>query len=217
MEALSGLLRCDRHFRFQKHISGVQSGVHLHRRHSGHLFPADDRPLDRRGSAVLRKQRRMDIDTAVRRHPKDLFRQDLSKCHDDHHIRLIFAQLFHAFGFPDTFRLIHRDPQTQSRLFHRSKLHLFSSAFRLIRLRHRQTYVMSRFHKRFQCTHGKIRGSHENDLHPIPHPPALHMSRHEVRFPLCLRKDFPRDDRSHGRTRVPKAPRPPVQILPSLR
>ena len=66
-----------------QHRAGVHAGVHLHERHSRLGLAADDRPLDRRRTAILRQQRGVDVDRAARGHIQHGLGQDLAE-RDDH-------------------------------------------------------------------------------------------------------------------------------------
>ena len=63
--------------------AGVQTGIHFHDGHAGFSFAVGDGPLDRRGAAIFRQQRRVDVQAAERRQIQNGLRQNLSVSHDD--------------------------------------------------------------------------------------------------------------------------------------
>ena len=66
----------------QQHGARVHARVHLERRDAGLGLAADDRPRDRRGAAVARQQRGVDVDRAARRHVEHGLGQDLAERRD---------------------------------------------------------------------------------------------------------------------------------------
>ena len=76
----------------------------------------------------------MDVNAAIGRHLKDLFRDDLSKSNDNDHIGIIFPQLCHARLAAHPSRLKDRNAKRKSRLLYRSRLRPAAPSFRLIRL-----------------------------------------------------------------------------------
>jgi len=91
----------------------------------------------------------MNVDAAIRRHLKNLFRKNLSKGNDYHDIRLIFPKFFYALRRTDFFRLEYWNPILQRHLLHRRILHPAASSFWLIRLRDCQHHLMSGLYQGF--------------------------------------------------------------------
>ena len=73
-----------------------------------------DSPLDRRCSAVSRKQGCMNVDASVFRHVQNLFWNNLAECNDNDHIRLHFPDLLDRLCIPHAARLIDRKASTQA-------------------------------------------------------------------------------------------------------
>ena len=143
MKASSCFLFIQNNLCLKQHVSGIQPFVHLHGGNAGNLLSINHRPLNRRGSPILRKQRRMDIHAAIRRHLKDFRRQDLSESDNHHNICLIFPQFFDTVRIPNLLWLKHRNLIFQGSFLHRWKLHLPTPPFWLVRLRHCKYDLMS--------------------------------------------------------------------------
>ena len=65
--ALDGLFGSDFGLFAEIHGTGIQSFVQQHRANAGFRFAVCDRPMNRRGAAILRKKRTVQIDAAVSR------------------------------------------------------------------------------------------------------------------------------------------------------
>ena len=70
------LLRPDSSLRLLQDIAGIQPFSHEHGGHAGDLFPIDHTPLHRTSAPIPRKQRRMDIDTSIRRQLQNFLGQN---------------------------------------------------------------------------------------------------------------------------------------------
>ena len=115
----------------------------------------------------------MQIDTAQPRQSKHPRRNDATVCHDDNRIRLNGLQLRAKFLIvADLIRLRYRQTRCQSGLLHRCRCYLVRPAYRSIRLRDHQRYLVTCRKQSFQGGHGKARSSAKNELH---------------RFTKCLR------------------------------
>ena len=147
------------------HISGIKSLCHVHGGDSGLLLAVNDRPLDRRRTAVLREQRCMDIDTSVLRNIEYALRKYLAICCHNYHIRCILSDDVHVLLLTELHRLIYRNIIFHCLYLHRCRLKLFAPSLCLGRLRKACHNVMSRFHYGYKCVHGKIRGSHIYNSH----------------------------------------------------
>ena len=165
-QAAACLFRIQAYFHGIQDISGVQTDIHLHRRHTADLIAIDDRPLDRGCPTVFWQKRRMDVDTAVFRQVQNPLRQNLAKCNHDDHVRLNLRQfLKKCLILADAHRLIHRDSIFQRFFLDRRHCHRLAASLRLIWLCHHRRYFMPTLIERFQCRNRKIRCSHKYDLH----------------------------------------------------
>ena len=79
----AGVVGGDRRRLDQQDRAGVEAGVHLHQGDAGLGVAGLDRPLDRRGAAPARQQRRMDVDAAEPRQREQPRRQDQAVGGDD--------------------------------------------------------------------------------------------------------------------------------------
>ena len=61
-------------FALQQHIAGIHADVGQHRSYARHLFAVDDAPVDRRGAAVFRQERCVNVDRAVFRNIQNFLR-----------------------------------------------------------------------------------------------------------------------------------------------
>ena len=164
-ETAAGLICCKRNFHFRQHIACVEAFIHLHNGYAAHFIAVHDSPLDRRCSAVSRKQGCMNVDASVFRHVQNLFWNNLAECNDNDHIRLHFPDLFDRLCIPHAARLIDRKAVFFGCLFHRCRHHLFSAALRFVRLGHNACDLITGLHECLKCSHGEIRGSHKYHFH----------------------------------------------------
>jgi hypothetical protein len=81
-----GFLRADHRRCGQENRARVHSRVHLKRGDPGHGLAAHDGPLDRRGAAIARQQRAVDVDRATPGGVEYGLRQDLAERGDDRHV-----------------------------------------------------------------------------------------------------------------------------------
>ena len=77
------VVRIYRHLDLRDHVTGVEPDIHVHDRDAGNFLSVHDSALNRRGSAVLRKQRAVDVYTAETRVIYHVLRQNLSVRRDD--------------------------------------------------------------------------------------------------------------------------------------
>ena len=165
VETAAGLICCKRNFHFRQHIACVEAFIHLHNGYAAHFIAVHDSPLDRRCSAVSRKQGCMNVDASVFRHVQNLFWNNLAECNDNDHIRLHFPDLLDRLCIPHAARLIDRKAVFFGCLFHRCRHHLFSAALRFVRLGHNACDLITGLHECLKCSHGEIRGSHKYHFH----------------------------------------------------
>lgn len=164
-EAGFEVICCKRNFHFRQHIACVEAFIHLHNGYAAHFIAVHDSPLDRRCSAVSRKQGCMNVDASVFRHVQNLFWNNLAECNDNDHIRLHFPDFLDRLCIPHAARLIDRKAVFFGCLFHRCRHHLFSAAFRFVRLGHNACDLITGLHECLKCSHGEIRGSHKYHFH----------------------------------------------------
>ena len=107
------LLRADRHRRRAQHGPGVHALVHLERGDARDGLAAHDRPLDRRGAAVARQQRAVDVDGSSPGRVEHRPRQDLAERDDDGHVGAERAQAIGPLGIAQPRRLEHLDARGQ--------------------------------------------------------------------------------------------------------
>ncbi len=132
---------------------------------AGDLLTVYDSPLDRRSPAVFREQRRMYVDTAIRRHLENLLRQNLPERYDDYDVRLIFPQFFHTVQCPNPLGLEYGNLVSDCCFLDRRVLHLAAPSLGLVGLCDCEDHLMSCLNQRLQSSYRKIRGSHENNFH----------------------------------------------------
>ena len=83
----------DCEFLLQKDVAGIEAGVDAHRGDAGDGFAARDGPLNRRGTAVFRKQRGVQVDVAERREIEHPLRNDAAVADDDDGVGLECGEL----------------------------------------------------------------------------------------------------------------------------
>ena len=156
-------MRRDGHFHGFYNISGVHAFVELHDGDAGLRFPVDDGSLDRRGAAVLGKQRCVHIDGPIGGDIQHRLRQDAAVSDDHQDVRLQGGKCFYFFLVFESERLIHRDVVGKGERFHRGKGDLFAATIDFVRLGidgHRRVAMAT---QGFQGGQAEIRRAHEND------------------------------------------------------
>src|SRR5581483_11480722 len=81
------ILGSNRELLLQENIAGIEAGVDAHRRPASYRFSVGNRPLDRRGSAVLGQQRTVQINIAQRREVEHPLRYDAAVSDYDDGVR----------------------------------------------------------------------------------------------------------------------------------
>ena len=102
------LVRPDAALLPQDDAAGVDVLVDHERGHARHLLAVDDGPVDRGGAAVLREQRRVEVEGAEFRHRPDFFREH-PEGHHDEQVGLPGAQRLEEFRVLELDRLEHGD------------------------------------------------------------------------------------------------------------
>ena len=124
----------DRNLDLCKNVACIHAGIHLHYRYTGNIITVDYRELNRSRTPVLRKQRRMHIDTAKLRDIEHSLRKDLtvSSCHDK--VRLLALNKLISLIRLKRIRLINLYAQRLRLYFCRRCRQYMLSSYRLIRL-----------------------------------------------------------------------------------
>ena len=138
----SGFFGADRRRRREQHRARVHARVHLERRDPGHGLAAHDRPLDRRGAAVARQQRAVDVDRAAPGCVEHGLRQDLAERGDDRHVGAERAQALGPLGIAQARRLQDPEPGFQGARLHRWRGQTLSAMGRPVGLRDDRDDVM---------------------------------------------------------------------------
>src|SRR5262249_24583691 len=168
-----GIRGQDGHFFLQQDITGIQALVEKHGGDAGDGFTPGDSPLNRRGAAILRQQRSMNVDVATRgkiEHPR---RNQAPIAHDDDGLWLQLVQtlLELLVGF-DFFRLNYRKSEFEGGLLDRRRGQGPSATLRAVRLGYYQLQVESSSGQTPQRRHSKLRRPAENQLH-VPSPARM--------------------------------------------
>ena len=103
-------MEADRRSPMQQHVARIQARVDSHDSDPGLAFAVGNGPLDRRGAAIFRKQRRMYVQDSMLRNIDDALRNDLPVAHDHHDVGFEFAQRRDVFRTPNSLRLQHQKP-----------------------------------------------------------------------------------------------------------
>ena len=130
---------------------------------TGFCISVDHRPVDRRSSPVLRKQRGMEVKRSQARHIPDNFRQH-TESDDDLQVRFQSPQLGKKSLIFQFFRLEYRQFLRYGILLHRTCLQdTPMTADRLVRHRNHPYYIISALNQGTQALHRKIGSAHIND------------------------------------------------------
>ena len=78
MQRLRVIIGADRRALLAEGVAGVEAFVHFHDGDAGLALVVQDRPLNRRGAAVFRQKRGVNVQAAEARQFEDLSRQDLA-------------------------------------------------------------------------------------------------------------------------------------------
>ncbi len=141
--------------------SGVHPLIELHRGYAGPGLAVGDRPLDRRGSAVLGKKRGMHVDRPARGAFENVRAQDLAI---GHHHQYLGSQGDNPFRFESQpLRLEHRKPQSMGRVFDRGGPQGQAPALRPVRLAHHQGDFVTLLVKRLEGGHRELAGAEESN------------------------------------------------------
>src|SRR5581483_5944224 len=152
----------------QQHVTGIETGVDAHGGDAGDALAVRDGPLNGRGAAILRQQRRVHIDDAVLRQIDDRLRNDLPVAHYHHRVGVQLRQLLYYFGAPNSFRLVGLQAEPQRRFFHGGCGHFTAPALRPVRLRVDGEHFMSAGHQALERGHREGRRAHEDQTHCLP-------------------------------------------------
>ena len=98
----------DRYNNLFQHCAGIHADIHLHNGYTGFLLALDDGILNRRCTTILRQQRCMNVDAAMRRQLQNLAAQKLAKGSNNNQLRLQLAQRLHELRSLHLLRLINR-------------------------------------------------------------------------------------------------------------
>jgi len=133
---LGGVVGCDRVLVPQKDVAGVEAGVDAHGGDAGDSFPVCDGPLNRRGAAVFRQERGVNVQAAKARQFEQRSGQDLSVSDDDNQVGLKFSERLNKVFAARSFRLKDRKPYARRQDFHGRRLRMQVPAFGPVGLRH---------------------------------------------------------------------------------
>ena len=147
----------------EQDVAGIHPFVHLHRRHAAARFAVKNRPVDRRGAAVSRQQRSMNIDTAMSGRLEHALRQYLTKRHYHGDIRLPCRKLNQKGGVFHPLDSDYLKPHLQSRLLDRRRAKFLAATFGPVRLADDAANFIAGSDDCFQAGDRKIRRSHKND------------------------------------------------------
>ena len=144
----------------QQDIPGIHPFIHQHDGHAGFPFAADDAPLDRRGAAVGRQQRGMDVQAAQGRDAEDVGRQKAPVSGGHDHVRLQGADVGFELRGADLVRLQDRQVPGQGQLLHRRRNQPEVPSLRPVRLADHAHDRIAVVQQLLQGQYGKFRRSH---------------------------------------------------------
>ena len=172
-ELLAGLVGADWTFHPGDHAAGIERLHDAHDRHAGHGIAGDDRAMDRRGAAVLRQQRRVDVDHPEPGDRQHLVGQDPAVGGDDAEVGVPGPEgvqergVFHLRGLED------RQSRGDRACFHRRVRHLLAAAARPIGLGDDAgDGVRRRREQRLERRDRELGRAKKDDLDALHHLPA---------------------------------------------
>ncbi len=83
-----GVVVCDGHFLLTNDVAGIRAFHHLVQRGAGFSFAIHQRPVHRGAATVVRQQRTVQVETALRRQRQDLVAQHVAVVEREDHVRL---------------------------------------------------------------------------------------------------------------------------------
>src|SRR4029079_10942156 len=117
-----------------EHVPGVHALVHLHEGHARLGLATDDRPRDRSGAAILREERRVDVEAAQSWRLKDLVREDAPVGNDERHIGALLTPARGKFASLQLCRLHDTEAELDRALLDRRRGELETTPLRAVRL-----------------------------------------------------------------------------------
>ena len=159
------LVRADRRRASQEHRAGIETGVHEHRGDAGLGLSFGDRPLDRRGAAVLRQQRRVDVDAAVSRNVEQGLREDAAVGEDDSGVRGERRDQVARLVGADLRGLVDGNAEAIGGDLHFGRMERLLAADGAVGLREHRRDVVAGVDEGLECRHGDGRRAHEDQSH----------------------------------------------------
>ena len=138
----AGIGRSDGKGAFEEHGAFVHALRQQHQRDAGLVFAVENGVLDRRRSAVLRKQRGVNVPGVERRCLKNLDRKNTAVRHHDREVDLETAQTFGDGAVTELARLLDGETVVQGERLDRGWLELLAAALRSIGLADHQRNVV---------------------------------------------------------------------------
>ncbi len=165
-QSLGCVFRTNRNFALQKYVARVEPRVNAHGCHPGDGFTAGDCPLNRRRTAILWQQRRMQVYISKPGKINHPLRNDAAIANNNDRVRANRNKLVAEFGIVlDGTGLQHGNAEAERRLFHGRNGHFHPPSARPIGLRHHQRNGMPGRDQFLQRRDSETRSAAENQKH----------------------------------------------------
>ena len=149
----------DAAFLAEDDASGIDVVVYHECGHSRHPLTVDDRPVDGRGAAILRQQRRMEVEGAELRHRPDFLRKH-AEGHDHEEVGLPCPEGVQELRILQLDRLKYRNPVLHGVFLHRTLVHLEPASGGLVRYGHHADHLVALGNQGLKRCDGELRGTH---------------------------------------------------------
>ena len=164
-EGFGGVVGGDGKFLLQEDVAGVEAGVDAHGGDAGDGFAVGDGPLNRRGAAIFREQRGVQVDVAERREIEHPLGNDAAVADDDDGVGLEGGELGAEFVVGlDAVGLGDGKVQFQGGLFDGRWDEFEAAAFGAVGLSDDEMDAESGGDKFLERGDGEARGSAENEI-----------------------------------------------------
>src|SRR5690606_7354829 len=151
----------------QQDRPGIHLLDHAHDRHARALVAADDRPVDRRGAAQLRQERRVHVDRTERRHLQHIALEDLAVGDDDGELRLERRDPLAELLSARLLRLQHEQTLALRDGLDRRRVGRAAPAGGPVRLRDDADHLMTLAQQRAERRDRELGGAPEEDSHGL--------------------------------------------------
>ena len=182
VELTGGFVGADGELLGEEDVAGVEALVHIHHGDAGLVVAGEDGGVDRRGAAVARKERGVEIEAAEARGFEDALGEDLAVGGDDHEVGHEDAEVVQRRGGAEFFGLLDGEVLGEGDLFDGGHSRLQIPASWLVGLRnHANDGVFFRGQKSLKSGRTDCTRAAKNDSHGLQGRRINHRGHREHR------------------------------------